>query len=236
MFWNCPQFNILEFKFLKRINHAIRSCSNLFAIQLSQLSQYKKITFPKQHCSNLVVLALTHFSNWRWQRVINSCKKCKIWQIYQPVGSQKYCKCQTPPHGKNKLFQMNIYTILGLLRAIFFNRKWLFQTHPPKVWKIPYIFITLGSDHSTKGCQPSVSQLLTLLSMKTGTIVSKHANFPRQCKNVNKFLVSRSRRSRDSRSHNVCMSVCMSQTLIRFYWMNSSVNSSMISSINQKYF
>ena len=50
------------------------------------------------------------------------------------------------------------------------------------------------------------------------------------------FLVSQSRRLRDSRSHNVCMSVCMSQTLIRFYWMNSSVNSSMISSINQKYF
>ena len=43
------------------------------------------------------------------------------------------------------------------------------------------------------------------------------------------FLVSRSRRSRDSRSHNVCMYVClyvcMSQTLIRFKSMNSSVNS-----------
>ena len=57
------------------------------------------------------------------------------------------------------------------------------------------------------------------------------------------FLVSRSERSRDSGSHNVCLSVClsvcmyvcMSQTLIRFYSMNSSVNSSMISSINQKY-
>ena len=33
----------------------------------------------------------------------------------------------------------------------------------------------------------------------------------------------------------VCLSVCMSQTLIRFYSMNSSVNSTMISSINQKY-
>ena len=46
---------------------------------------------------------------------------------------------------------------------------------------------------------------------------------------VNSFLVSRSRRSRDSRSHNVCMFVClyvcMSQTLIRFKSMNSSVNS-----------
>ena len=39
------------------------------------------------------------------------------------------------------------------------------------------------------------------------------------------FLVLRSRRLRDSRSHNVCMSVCMSQTLIRFKSMNSSVNS-----------
>ena len=47
------------------------------------------------------------------------------------------------------------------------------------------------------------------------------------------FSVSRSRRSRDSGSHNVCMYVClyvclyvcMSQTLIRFKSMNSSVNS-----------
>ena len=60
-----------------------------------------------------------------------------------------------------------------------------------------------------------------------------------QIKNGSVFLVSRSERSRDSGSHNVCLSVClyvcMSQTLIRFYSMNSSVNSSMISSINQKY-
>ena len=43
---------------------------------------------------------------------------------------------------------------------------------------------------------------------------------------VNKpFLVSRSERSRDSGSHNVCLSVCMSQTLIRFKSIDSSVNS-----------
>ena len=39
----------------------------------------------------------------------------------------------------------------------------------------------------------------------------------------------------DQETQEATMSVCTSQTLIRFYSMNSSVNSSMISSINQKY-
>ena len=39
----------------------------------------------------------------------------------------------------------------------------------------------------------------------------------------------------DQETQESTMSLCTSQTLIRFYSMNSSVNSSMISSINQKY-
>ena len=39
----------------------------------------------------------------------------------------------------------------------------------------------------------------------------------------------------DQETQEATMSVCTSQTLIRFDSMNSSVNSSMISSINQKY-
>ena len=39
--------------------------------------------------------------------------------------------------------------------------------------------------HCTEGRQPSVLQLLTLLSMKTRILVLKNATFPWHCKNVN---------------------------------------------------
>ena len=42
---------------------------------------------------------------------------------------------------------MNIKAILGIMRAYFL---WKMTTHPPKVWKILYLFFTLSLAHNEK--------------------------------------------------------------------------------------